>query len=169
MYSLGDGHLGQGASVAVLSLYDSILANSLGTSEDLHTGSINSGNELSFGQNNLVMSASGNLSGPVVLSTADPRLGPLQNNGGPTLTMAPLAGSPVIDQGVSSLSATDARGLPRVYVFPGSTEPSGGDGSDLGAVEINPGTTDVSHVVAHRIRNRAAVALDAIWRRLEAG
>jgi NAD-dependent deacetylase len=34
-------------------------------------------------------------------------------------------------------------------------------------VEINPGTTDVSHVVAHRIRNRAAVALDAIWRRLE--
>lgn len=36
-------------------------------------------------------------------------------------------------------------------------------------VEINPGTTGVSHVVAHRIRNRAAVALDAIWRRLEAG
>jgi NAD-dependent deacetylase len=36
-------------------------------------------------------------------------------------------------------------------------------------VEINPGTTDVSHVVAHRIRSRAAVALDAIWRRLEAG
>ncbi len=36
-------------------------------------------------------------------------------------------------------------------------------------VEINPGTTSVSHVVAHRIQNRAAVALDAIWRRLEAG
>jgi NAD-dependent protein deacetylase/lipoamidase len=35
-------------------------------------------------------------------------------------------------------------------------------------VEINPGTTGVSHVVTHRIRNRAAVALDAIWRRLEA-
>jgi NAD-dependent deacetylase len=35
-------------------------------------------------------------------------------------------------------------------------------------VEINPGTTEVSHVVAHRIRNRAAVTLDAIWRRLEA-
>jgi NAD-dependent deacetylase len=34
-------------------------------------------------------------------------------------------------------------------------------------VEINPGSTDVSHVVAHRMRNRAAVALDAIWRRLE--
>jgi NAD-dependent deacetylase len=34
-------------------------------------------------------------------------------------------------------------------------------------VEINPGTTAVSHVVAHRVRSRAAVALDAIWRRLE--
>lgn len=33
-------------------------------------------------------------------------------------------------------------------------------------VEINPGTTGVSHVVAHRMRNRAAVALDAIWQRL---
>jgi NAD-dependent deacetylase len=33
-------------------------------------------------------------------------------------------------------------------------------------VEINPGTTGVSHVVAHRMQNRAAVALDAIWRRL---
>jgi NAD-dependent deacetylase len=34
-------------------------------------------------------------------------------------------------------------------------------------VEINPGTTGVSHVVSHRMRNRAAIALDAIWRRLE--
>ncbi len=34
-------------------------------------------------------------------------------------------------------------------------------------VEINPGTTAVSHVVAHRIRSRAAVALGAIWDRLE--
>jgi NAD-dependent deacetylase len=38
----------------------------------------------------------------------------------------------------------------------------------LDTVEINPGTTAVSHVVAHRMQNRAAVALDAIWRRLEA-
>jgi NAD-dependent deacetylase len=39
--------------------------------------------------------------------------------------------------------------------------------ADRDTVEINPGHTDVSHVVAHRMRNRAAVALDAIWRRLE--
>ncbi len=35
-------------------------------------------------------------------------------------------------------------------------------------VEINPGTTDVSHLVAHRMRSRAALALDAIWRRVTA-
>jgi NAD-dependent deacetylase len=35
-------------------------------------------------------------------------------------------------------------------------------------VEINPGTTGVSHVVTHRMRSRAAVALDAVWQRLEA-
>ena len=33
-------------------------------------------------------------------------------------------------------------------------------------VEINPGTTGVSQVVAHRMQHRAAAALDAIWRRL---
>ena len=31
---------------------------------------------------------------------SDPRLGPLQDNGGPTLTRAPLPGSPVIDTGI---------------------------------------------------------------------
>jgi NAD-dependent deacetylase len=36
-------------------------------------------------------------------------------------------------------------------------------------VEINPGNTNVSHVVTHRMQSRAAVALDAIWRRLETG
>ena len=32
---------------------------------------------------------------------SDPRLGPLQDNGGPTLTRAPLPGSPVIDTGMT--------------------------------------------------------------------
>jgi hypothetical protein len=33
---------------------------------------------------------------------ADPRLGPLQDNGGPTRTMAPLAGSPALDAGTTN-------------------------------------------------------------------
>jgi hypothetical protein len=45
----------------------------------------------------------------------DPRLGPLQNNGGPTQTMALLRGSPAIDAGDNnSAPATDQRGFSRL-------------------------------------------------------
>jgi hypothetical protein len=47
-------------------------------------------------------------------SFADPKLGPLANNGGPTLTMALLPGSPAIDTGDTSLApGTDQRGFSR--------------------------------------------------------
>jgi uncharacterized repeat protein (TIGR03803 family) len=48
------------------------------------------------------------------LNNTDPRLGSLSNNGGPTLTLPLLAGSPAIDAGNTSLApATDQRGFPR--------------------------------------------------------
>ncbi len=44
----------------------------------------------------------------------DPKLGPLADNGGPTLTMALLAGSPAIDAGDSAAAPPqDQRGVPR--------------------------------------------------------
>lgn len=43
---------------------------------------------------------------------ADPMLGPLMNNGGPTETLAPAAGSPAIGKGTGCPS-TDQRGQPR--------------------------------------------------------
>src|ERR1019366_4854903 len=47
-------------------------------------------------------------------SYTDPKLGPLADNGGPTLTMALLPGSPAIDAGNTSLApATDQRGFSR--------------------------------------------------------
>jgi hypothetical protein len=57
----------------------------------------------------------------------DPKLGPLQYNGGPTPTMAPLPSSPAIDAGdPADAPPTDQRGLPRVL-----------DGTmDIGAVEL---------------------------------
>ena len=60
------------------------------------------------------------------LLTADPQLGPLQDNGGLTRTRAPLAGSPVLDVGSPFDLTTDQRGLPR---------PSG-PAADIGAVEV---------------------------------
>src|SRR5262249_6368680 len=45
----------------------------------------------------------------------DPRLGPLQDNGGPTQTRALLAGSPALDAGdPAQLGSTDQRGVLRL-------------------------------------------------------
>ena len=70
------------------------------------------------------------------MNPANPSLGALQNNGGPTLTMRPLPGSPVIDQGKSGGLPNDQRGQRRVADQSGIINPGGGDGSDIGAVEV---------------------------------
>lgn len=60
------------------------------------------------------------------VNNVDPRLGPLQDNGGPTLTIALLPGSPAIDAGITLAGiATDQRGVVR----PSGTAP------DIGAYE----------------------------------
>ena len=66
----------------------------------------------------------------------DPRLGPLQNNGGPTMTHALMEDSPAIDAGNALLAVdinnnpltTDQRGYARTY----------GLSVDIGAFEWNP-------------------------------
>lgn len=72
------------------------------------------------------------------LTSGNPGLGSLANNGGPTLTMLPLVGSPAIDGGKNSAPVTtDQRGYPRPVddTFIGNA--TGGDGSDIGAVEVS--------------------------------
>jgi len=71
----------------------------------------------------------------------DPLLGPLQDNGGPTWTCALLPGSPAIDQGKTNavpglVCATDQRGSPRPVDNPYIANAPGGDGSDIGAFEV---------------------------------
>jgi hypothetical protein len=73
----------------------------------------------------------GNSSFPI-----NPKLGPLQNNGGPTPTMALLIGSPAIDQGNSFGLTTDQRGFARPSDNGAIANASGGDGSDIGAYEV---------------------------------
>jgi autotransporter-associated beta strand protein len=65
----------------------------------------------------------------------NPLLGPLQDNGGPTHTMALLPGSPAIDKGISFSLATDQRGGVRPF-DKSVANASGGDGSDIGAFEV---------------------------------
>jgi hypothetical protein len=75
-----------------------------------------------------------------------PLLGPLTANGGLTLTMAPLAGSPVLDAGNAAPGvSTDQRGLPRPVDLATISNAAGGNGSDIGAVEAqsSPGSPTV--------------------------
>ena len=72
----------------------------------------------------------------------DPRLDSagLQDNGGPTLTIALLCGSPALDKGkrdtlAELASDTDQRGLPRPVDDPAIANAAAGDGSDIGAFE----------------------------------
>ena len=71
----------------------------------------------------------------------DPKLGPLQDNGGLSQTHALLTDSPAIDRGSTTL-ATDQRGLPRPIDFVGIVNASGGDGSDIGAFELEIAVND---------------------------
>jgi Chlamydia polymorphic membrane protein (Chlamydia_PMP) repeat len=59
---------------------------------------------------NMQTTGTPNCTSSVIVS--DPKLGALQNNGGPTTTMAPAAGSPAIGKG-TSCPAEDQRGQPR--------------------------------------------------------
>jgi uncharacterized repeat protein (TIGR03803 family) len=75
---------------------------------------------------NLSSDASCAFSGGGSMNNTDPRLGPLADNGGPTLTMALLPGSPAIDSGsVAGGPATDQRGVARPQ----------GPAADIGAFE----------------------------------
>jgi hypothetical protein len=73
--------------------------------------------------------------------TTNPLLaGALANNGGPTETLALQPSSPVIDQGSSSIGGPDPthdqRGLTRPVEFSGIANAVGGNGSDIGAFEV---------------------------------
>jgi hypothetical protein len=75
---------------------------------------------------NLTSDAFGPAGGPGDWLNTDPQLGPLQDNGGPTATLAPQPGSPAIDAGASADAPfTDQRGFP-CWV---------GAAVDIGAVE----------------------------------
>jgi hypothetical protein len=77
---------------------------------------------------NIADDASCNLVTPSDQPSTDPLLGPLADNGGPTLTHALLAGSPAIDAAVdAACPPRDQRGVLR----------PAGAGCDVGSVEAS--------------------------------
>jgi hypothetical protein len=74
----------------------------------------------------------GNIANPI-----NPLLGPLQMNGGATFTHALLLGTPAVDQGDSFGIPTDQRGHPRPHGYSTIPNAVGGDGTDIGAFELD--------------------------------
>jgi hypothetical protein len=138
---------GATARAARTTLRDTIVSDSAGQAlaglaiadPTATTGPANLGGALAFvSQFNLVraMAVSGQAAIVGSPRTADPQLGPLASNGGPTQTMLPASSSPVVDTGSAFGLTTDQRGLPRPANFPAIA--NAGDGSDIGAVELQP-------------------------------
>ena len=94
------------------------------------------GTVTSHGYNVCSDNGSGFLNGPGDQINTDPMLGPLQDNGGPTLTHALLPGSPAIDAGDPNFTPPpyyDQRGPGFVRVFNGRI--------DVGSFEVQPTPT----------------------------
>jgi hypothetical protein len=68
------------------------------------------------------------------ITGVDPSLGPLANNGGPTDTNRPSNTSVLLDKGSGTLS--DQRGQPRPFDIASIPSAVGGNGADIGAVEL---------------------------------
>lgn len=122
---------GDNLAVSVLSsARDTLVANPRGEGEDCAGALASGGYNLDqdgtcdFGQGS-------DLNG--VAAGLDPVL---RDNGGPTPTHALLAGSIAIDRGNSFGLSVDQRGLPRPSNFPDVSDKEGGDGSDIGAFEL---------------------------------
>ena len=117
------------ASYDEFTLINSIVANSIGG--DIGAGSADEGRVFAGSFNLIGDALAEDLDGPVLdqltdTVTGDPLLGPLADNGGPTLTHALLPGSPAIDAGDNSVAETeDQRGLARNV-----------NGVDIGAFEV---------------------------------
>jgi hypothetical protein len=106
-----------------------------------------------------VTNTGGNLIGTTA-APINPLLGPLANNGGPTLTHALLAGSPAIDAG-NAAAVAGSGGVPQ-YDQRGTPNGRVADGDGAGGARIDIGAFEVQVQVNHSPTNPAAVTLSAI-------
>jgi hypothetical protein len=125
-----------GASASsVLTLQNSIIANNtMGSDDEPSDLYLMSGSGTLSGADNLVVAS--NVSDPAVITiVADPKLGPLQSNGGRTLTHALLSGSPAIGAGNVNVVPPGLMNDQRGTGYPRTTGPS--NTVDIGAVQFD--------------------------------
>ena len=130
---------GDGTGTASATLRNTIIANN--TMPNIIKTDIGSGSIRLISQGyNLIGDAGAYFDNAVTdattISNANPRLGPLNNNGGQVETHALLGGSPALDAGQSSGYPKDQRGVTRSF---NALDAIGvpGDYSDIGATEMH--------------------------------
>ena len=127
-----------------LTLHSSIVANNFAPSAPDINGIVSSGDY------NLIKSTAGSsLPGTHNITGVDPMLASLGNYGGSTQTRLLLAGSPGIDQGknfTALISDQRGAGFARLFDDPAIANATGGDGTDIGAFELQVacGTTQIT-------------------------
>ncbi|HEY8501748.1 MAG TPA: choice-of-anchor Q domain-containing protein, partial [Solirubrobacterales bacterium] len=115
---------------------NTIVADPLGAADSCGNG-LPPGAGFSSGGFNLDEDGSCGFEGATDLSAVVAGVDPvLRDNGGPTPTHALLAGSAALDRGSAFGSTIDQRGLPRPSDFASISNSEGGDGSDIGAFEL---------------------------------
>jgi hypothetical protein len=130
----GDGGGILAYSTARINISNTIIAGNRSRTPDVYGRLVSWGNNLigigaggsGFAHTDLVGTAA---------NPSDPKLGPLQDNGGPTPTMALLPGSPAIDAGVLTDSEWDQRGPGYARLVNGAT--------DIGAYEVQDNGSSV--------------------------
>jgi hypothetical protein len=123
---------GGGVGTDTIVLYGTILANNSAPAQpDLDTNTGDAALDLVKNPGSLTFAA-----GASVITGQDPQLGPLQNNGGDMPTLKPSASSPVVDQSYSGFYY-DQRFGPRIVDNPNKANVTGGNGADIGAVELS--------------------------------
>lgn len=130
-YVYGGGGVAQVVGTGVITVTNSVISgNTNANAQDISSaGIVNVNYSAIFDANGFTLTGGNNLA-----FGTDAKLGPLQDNGGLTQTMAPKNGSPLIDAGSNSLVPAgvvrDQRGLNLVRIFNGTV--------DIGAVEDQP-------------------------------
>jgi hypothetical protein len=141
VYNLGDG------TTATATLNNTILGQADTTVSDFVGNAINSGANATSGVGNLIRTQTG-FAGTIV-STADPQLGSLANNGGPTQTQAITTSSPAFNAGDNTAASgltTDQRGFARLD----------GAAVDIGAFEVAT-TNTISGTVFNDLNNNGVL------------
>jgi CSLREA domain-containing protein len=160
--SLSGGGIRHPSESGIVSVKNSIIAlnnTSTGTGPDVQGDFFSAGfNLIGKRDGSTGFTAATDQTGTVA-SPLDPKLDPngLQNNGGPTKTIALLFGSPAIDKatsnGLTGNLTTDQRGsgFKRAFDDTSIANAAGGDGTDIGAFEVQTAAPTVLANISTRL------------------